>query len=117
MVEFKCQELMRQAKADVVVIQESHLKQAHVTRMQNKQYMEASSSSNGSTSRGIFIMFKRTLPVTIEKSNNGKLGRIAHVRMSIYGTKIALISVYTPAVFEKDFYPDLTEDLLSLANC
>lgn len=38
------------------------------------------------------------------------------MRTSIYGTKVAFISIYAPAVFEDSFYPDLTEELLKLTE-
>lgn len=112
----KCQELMRRANADIVLIQESHLKQGDVQRMQNKQYMVVSSSSSGSSSKGVMIMFKRNLPMKIEGTSNDKSGRVAYVCTSIYGTKVAFISVYAPAVFEDSFYPDLTEELLKITE-
>ena len=95
----KCQELMCRTKADIVLIQESHLKQGDVQKMQNKQYMVVSSSSSGSSSKGVVIMFKRNLPVKIDGTSNDRSGRMAYVCTSIYGTKVAFISAYAPAVF------------------
>lgn len=112
----KCRELMRRVPADIALIQESHLKQGDVQRMQNKQYIVVSSSSSGSDLKGVMIIFMRHLPVKIEGTSNDKSGWVAYVCTSIYGMKVAFISIYAPAVFEDNFYPDLTEELLNLTE-
>uniref|UniRef100_A0A3P9HYI8 Endonuclease/exonuclease/phosphatase domain-containing protein n=1 Tax=Oryzias latipes TaxID=8090 RepID=A0A3P9HYI8_ORYLA len=71
----KCQQLMHRQKADVVLIQESHLRQGDVSKIQDKQYKVISSSSSSSKSKGVIIVFKRNLPTKIEKTYSDNLGR------------------------------------------
>uniref|UniRef100_A0A8C7WNB4 exodeoxyribonuclease III n=1 Tax=Oryzias sinensis TaxID=183150 RepID=A0A8C7WNB4_9TELE len=112
----KCQQLMHRQKADVVLIQESHLRQGDVSKIQDKQYKMISSSSSSSKSKGVIIVFKRNLPTKIEKTYSDNLGRLTYVCTTIYDTKIAFVAIYAPTIFEKNFYPSVMQELLTLSE-
>ena len=104
----KCLELMHRVDVDVVLIQESHLSQDNISKRQNKHFKVISSSSGDSSCKGVIILFKRSLPLKIERIGNDKAGRLAYVCTSIFGSKVAFVCVYAPSIYDKNFYPNLT---------
>uniref|UniRef100_A0A3P9JBP9 Uncharacterized protein n=1 Tax=Oryzias latipes TaxID=8090 RepID=A0A3P9JBP9_ORYLA len=107
----KCQQLMHRQKADDVLIQESHLRQGDVSKIQDKKYKVISSSSSSSKSKGVIIVFKRNLPTKIEKTYSDNLGRLTYVCTTIYDTKLAFVAIYAQTIFEKNFYPSVMQEL------
>uniref|UniRef100_A0A3Q1GE48 exodeoxyribonuclease III n=1 Tax=Acanthochromis polyacanthus TaxID=80966 RepID=A0A3Q1GE48_9TELE len=112
----KCLDLLRRKNVDVAFIQETHLKAEDTSCFQNKRYKVVASDCWSSNSRGTVILTKRSLGLEIEKTNEGTSGCIAYLCTSIYGKKIALVSVYAPTVFDPLFFPELTKELLSLLD-
>lgn len=112
----KCLDLLRRKNVDVAFIQETHLRAEEVSRFQNKQYKVVASDCVSSNSRGTVILTKRSLALDVKKINEGTSGRVAYLCTSIYGKKVAFISVYAPAVFDPLFFPELNQELLSLSG-
>jgi len=112
----KCLDLLRRKNVDIAFVQETHLREGDVSCFQNKQYKVVASDCGSSNSRGTVILTKRSLALEVEKINKGTTGRIAYLCTSIYGKKVAFVSVYAPAVFDPLFFPELTKELLSLLD-
>ena len=112
----KCLELLHRSQTDIALIQESHLTNDNISKIQNRNYRVVASSEGESVSRGVIVLFRRSLNIKIDKVGNDNKGRMAYVCTTIEGLKIAFISIYGPNVFDKIFYPRLTEEILSLEN-
>lgn len=116
----KCLSFLRRHNVDIACITESHLKIEDASRMQDKTYKIAVSSSALSKTRGSMIILKRNLDVVIEKTmtyqNDLGLGRLALMCTSIQGKKIAFASIYAPSVYDASFYPWLSAVLVSFSE-
>lgn len=116
----KCLDFMRRHGVDVACITESHLKIEDVSRMQNKTYKVAASSSAGSKTKGSMIMIRRNLDLVIEKTltcqNDLGVGRLSLICTSVQGKKIAFVSVYAPSVYDPSFFPWLSAELLAFSD-
>lgn len=112
----KCLEYLHRKQADIVLIQESHLKSRDVHRFQNKHYKVAAASSAASKTCGVIILLRRKFSFSIEGSGSDSDGRMAYLLGSYNNVKLALVSLYAPTEFDPTFFPKTTESLLNLSG-
>lgn len=74
----KCLEFMRRHNVDIACITESHLKVEDVSRMQDKTYKVAASSSDVSKTKGSMILVRRKLDLVIEKTSTCKMIQVVY---------------------------------------
>ncbi len=58
-------DFLRRRKIDIVLVQESHLKEEDIRRCNNKFYEVVSHSSSDTKTKGVLILVRRTLNITI----------------------------------------------------
>lgn len=108
-----CLDLLHRKKIDIAFIQESHLLKDDVFRFSNKHYQVLASSSFRKKSRGVLIVGRCKLPLTILDSGNDAEGRVAYVK-TMLGNYI--YSVYAPNSHDQNFFDSLTLTLLDLSG-
>ena len=96
----KVLDYMRRKTVAVALLSETHLELVDIRRMQNKHYKAVASSGDGSKTKGVMILMKRKLNLTIEKISSNNSGRLAYCGVSIQGEKIAFASIYAPTIFD-----------------
>lgn len=97
-------EYLHRKKADIALIQETHLRQNDVARFQNKHYKLISYSCALNKTKGVCILMKRRFDFSIKHNANDENGRLAIVTGSILHHKLAFISVYCPNEPDRDFF-------------
>lgn len=110
----KVLDFLRRKKIDVALLQETHLKPNDISRVQNRFYRPVVASTDGTRTKGTMILIRCGANVTIEKTGSDKKGRFSFCCTSIQGKKVAFISIYAPTVFEADFFPTMTSQILKL---
>lgn len=75
----KCLDYLHRKRADIALIQESHLRASDVTRCQNRHFKIIAFSSHTNASRGVVILQNRRFPFLIEKTGGDDHGRVTYV--------------------------------------
>lgn len=107
---------LRRKAIDFSFLQETHAVQSDAGRLANKFYRVIAASSATSRTKGVAVIARRKLKFELIDSWNDEQGRIAVAKIRLEGKRIALVSVYAPNVFDKDFYGLLTKTLLDLTD-
>lgn len=107
---------LHRKKIDIALIQETHLKPDDVSRVQNYYYKPIVASTDGSRTKGVMILMRRSINLTIERSGSENNGRLAFCCTSIQGKKVAFISLYAPTIFDADFFAFAASELLKLSD-
>lgn len=105
---------LKRKNVDIALIQKSHLGKKDVSRLQNKYYKIAASSSDITKTKGSIILLSRKCAFTIDKCSKDQTGRMSYICTTTRKRKIAFVSVYVPAIFDETFFQRLTNELLSL---
>ena len=113
---FSTLDILKRKRADVALLQETHLLDSEVTKMNNKYFNVVASSSNFKKNRGVVILFNRAFQCTIAGSDRDMEGRVAYVKTITNGLKIAFFSIYAPNTYNADFYAYLTNSMLELSD-
>lgn len=109
-------ETLQRYKIDVAMLQETHLLEMDILKMQSNSYRVVAFSSFSKKARGVLILVKGSLNITDLGSGRDNQGRIAYIKSVINGAKIAFVSVYAPNDFDSVFYDDLTDIVLGLSE-
>ena len=98
---------------DLALLNETHIARSNIPRLEDKRYKVLSHSSTPNKSKGVLIMARRNLPLSIIESGGDTEGRITFIIKTLFGKdKIVFIAIYAPTPFDADFFPQLTEFLL-----
>ncbi|KAG9281959.1 hypothetical protein AMEX_G541 [Astyanax mexicanus] len=112
----KCLDFLYRKGADIALIQETHLKAKDVYRLQNKYYKIISSSSSSNKTKGVLILVKRKLNITVELAGGDSDGRWCFASIILNDIKCSIVSVYAPNIFDPEFFACLKLKLLLLGN-
>lgn len=96
--------LLRCKKIDLALVQETHLIGQDSKRLANKFYHVKTG--------GVAVIARHYLPIKVLDVWADVAGRIAIVKAELYGQKIAPASIYGPNKFDKEFYDNLTQQML-----
>lgn len=108
-------DFLKRKRVDIALVQETHLCQKDVNRLQNKHYKVAASSSDNTKTKGSTILISRKCGLNIDKCSKDNTGRISYICTTIGEKKIAFVSVYAPTIVDETFFPRLTNELLALS--
>lgn len=61
-------------------------------------------------------MIARNCNLKIDRESQDQSGRLAYFCTNIKRRKIAFVSIYAPTIFETNFFPHVTNNLLSLID-
>ena len=95
--------LLKRKNVDIALLQEMHLLKADAGRLANKFFHTIAFSSADTKSKGVAIVVRRNLPIRIITSWTDDTGRIVITQVEFRTRKLALISAYTPNVFDCSF--------------
>ena len=109
-------DFLRRRKIDIVLVQESHLKEEDVHRCNNKFYEVVSHSSSDAKTKGVLILVRRTLNITILDKGCDPDGRITHIKTIVENRNIVFISVYAPCTPDPTFFSVLLIYLLKFSD-
>ncbi len=98
----RCLEFLHRKPASIALIQESHLKSADVHRFQNRQFKVVAHSCVDTKTKGVLILVRRKLQISIDYTENVINGRCvcALVKKNMNNTKLLLAYVYAPNTFD-----------------
>lgn len=85
-------------------------------RMSNRFFHILASSSASNKSKGVMIICQRNLRLKLLDTWADSNGRITIVKVHIENRDMALISIYAPNTFEREFYEQITKVLLELSS-
>lgn len=108
--------LLRHKKIDLALLQETHLIEPDSKHLANKFHHIIASSSNNTKTRGVAVVARRSLPIKVLDIWADTMGRLVIAKVDLYGSKIALTSVYAPNKFDKGFYDHLMQKMLELTD-
>ncbi len=100
---------LHQQKADVIFLQETYSSSQNINLWEAEWGGKFFSSHDSIHSRGVMIMFKPRLDVTIEKHISEKNGRYILVEAFVDGSKLNFLNVYAPN--------DQTQQMKFLRTC
>lgn len=109
-------ELLRQRKVDIALIQESHLRKNDVHRCNNKFYEVVSFAATDNKTKGVLIIVKRKLNISILDKKGDDDGRITCIKTLIDNRKVAFLSVYAPCSPDPAFFSELSTYLTDLTD-
>lgn len=113
----RCLQFMHHNNVDIALIQESHLKQEDVHRFQNRRFKIIVSSCANNRSKGVVILVKRSVQLTVHLTGKDTIGRFAYAIVSVSSKKILLASIYSPNDFDANFLNGISNTLLSFGDC
>ncbi len=71
----RCLELLRRRDVSIALLQETHLKDGNVHRFQNKYYKMLACSCALNKSKGVLILYKRSLSLSVDSMGKDDCGR------------------------------------------
>lgn len=108
----RCLEFLHCKSTSIALIQESHLKREDIHRFQNKNYKILAHSCSLYKSKGVLILLKRSVKLSIDFIGGDDIGRFTYAAVKIHNTKLLLISIYAPNEFDKYFLENVFKTLL-----
>ena len=107
---------LHQQQSDVIFLQESYATLETIKRWETEWGGKIVSSHGSSHSRGVMILFKPRLDVSIEKTIADNHGRCILAETIIDGTKIVFVNIYAPndTTQQVAFLRDLSKEFLSV---
>ena len=107
---------LRNQKANIILLQETHLKPSDVL-MCDRQWGNKGVYNHGSTnSRGVAIFTNPRISMNIQLVYKDSEGRVIIVEVTIEGKTFIIINVYGPNKDETEFYKKLGEKMIELEN-
>ena len=106
---------LHQQKSDVIFLQETYSSSQNINLWEAEWGGKIFSSHGSTHSRGVMIMFKPRLDVTIEKQIADKNGRYILVEAFVDGSKLNFLNVYAPNDQQQQvkFLRDLSTSVLN----
>ena len=99
---------------DVICLQETHICEQEQSRVELEWGGKAFWSAGGSNSRGVAILFKPSLMVTINETKCSNDGRSIIVQFELQNKQYVLVNVYAPNADSPQFFQQISE---MLAKC
>ena len=90
-----CLSTLKRKTVDVALLQETHILQQDICKLENGDFKVAAHSSANNRTKGVVILIRSNLKVNVIKQGKDPEGRIAYVKIAI-NNKIAFISVNAP---------------------
>uniref|UniRef100_A0A8C5HVK4 exodeoxyribonuclease III n=1 Tax=Gouania willdenowi TaxID=441366 RepID=A0A8C5HVK4_GOUWI len=103
-------------KIQIALLQETLLVKRDINRLANTFFKVIAFSSASNKSKGVAILAHRNLQFKQLGSWFDDKGRIVVFKLNIGRTNLALISLYAPNIFEKEFYDQITKTILELSS-
>lgn len=93
-----------------------HLKSTPLSQIKSRWVRQTYYSSFHSKSRGVAILFHKSIPFVCSKVLSDPNGRYLKVTGSLYGTQLILVNVYAPNWDDTEFFKKLFSALLDMSS-
>ncbi len=110
----RCLEYLQRRDVSMALLQETHLKDRDVHRFQNKYDKMLACLCALNKSKGVLILYKRSLSLSVDSMRKDDCGRFVYVAIRIYHSKVLLTSIYAPNVRDHQFMDDISGTLINL---
>ena len=111
-----CLDLLVRNNIDVAMFQETHLQRDDVNRLENHLYKVCASSSALNKTKGVIILIRKALQISIIGKGGDEDGRVAFLKCIYNERKVAFISIYAPNSYENVFFTQLNSILAQLSE-
>ena len=91
------------SKADIVGIQETHLRKSDEWRLSNKRFLPGIFASGPTKKCGVAIFIRRTLPMEVVEIKRDREGRWLFLKCIIGPHKVTLAVIYSPNSKQNEF--------------
>ena len=110
---------LHQQKSDVIFLQETYSSPQTINLWESEWGGKILASHGSTHSRGVMILFKPRLDVTIEKSIYDKNGRYILAEAFVDGSKLNFLNIYSPndQTQQVKFLGDLSTSVLLKSSC
>uniref|UniRef100_A0A8D0CV61 exodeoxyribonuclease III n=1 Tax=Sander lucioperca TaxID=283035 RepID=A0A8D0CV61_SANLU len=95
---------LKSLSADIIFLQETHIKTAMQHRLKCNWVSQIYQSSFTSHARGVAILFRKNIPFQVTSVNNDPLGRYLLVSGTINSFSLTLLNIYGPNTDEPNFF-------------
>uniref|UniRef100_A0A8C1RZA8 Endonuclease/exonuclease/phosphatase domain-containing protein n=1 Tax=Cyprinus carpio TaxID=7962 RepID=A0A8C1RZA8_CYPCA len=92
---------------------QTHLKDGDVHRLQNKYYKMLACSCALNKSKGVLILYKRSLSLYVDSMWKDDCGQFVYAATRINHTKVLLTSTYAPNVCDHQFMDNIPGTLIN----
>ncbi len=106
----RCLEFLRRRDVSIELL---HLKDRDVHRFQNKYDKMLACSCALNKSKGVLILYKRSLSLSVDSMGKDDCGRFVYVAIQINYSKVLLTSIYAPNVRDHQFMDNISGTLIN----
>lgn len=107
---------LKQKKVDICFLQETHLNNEESTKLQRDWVGKIFYSAYSSSQRGICILIRKNLNITIHKQLSDREGRWVAISIDLFGSRCSLINIYAPNIDSPDFFADICNVVKQMGN-
>lgn len=107
---------LKKLNADICLLQETHLLESEHKKLQTSQFSHIFSSSYSSKKRGVAILIRRNLSVTINKTIADTEGRYIIINSTINNNNITIANIYGPNIDDENFFHTFFSILLEFTQ-
>ena len=100
----KCLLYLKSRQADVVLLQETHMRNSEAMKLRKALVGHVFHSSFDSKKRGVAILVHKKLKLVLLKEHTDEEGRIVCIETIINGKKINICNIYAPNEDDPDFF-------------
>lgn len=112
----KCLLYLKSRQADVVLLQETHMKSSEAMKLRRGWVGHVFHSSFDSKKRGVAILVHKKLKFVLLKEHKDEEGRVVCIESIIDGKKINLCNIYAPNEDDPDFFHKINSLLGTLQD-
>lgn len=104
-------------KADICLLQETHLSESDYTRFKPTQFSHLFSAHYNTKQRGVCILIRKNISFTHNTTITDPEGRFIIISISIDSTPVTIASVYGPNTDDPVFFQNLFSSISTLSDC
>lgn len=113
---YKVLNYLKQKKADVMMLQETHLTERETFRIKDRWIGHTVHNTYNQKQRGVSILFSKHLKVQIQKEYKDEEGRIIIILVDILNQKLILSNIYAPNEDDPSFFYKVKTVLLDFGE-
>lgn len=104
-------------KADICLLQETHLSDSDYTRIKSTQFSHLYSSHYNSKQRGVCILINKRISFTHNTTITDPEGRFIIINISINNAPITIANIYGPNTDDASFFQNVFSTLSNHSHC
>ena len=93
------------AKADIILLQETHVSDKKTIKVWNQEWGSETYHSTGSASSGgVAILFNKRIPHKVDKCISDDSGRLLSIKIKLFDNVFTITNVYAPNMDDPEFF-------------